>query len=419
MAGDSIPRDTLVIVLGGGQGERLYPLTRDRAKPAVPFGGIYRIIDFSLSNCMNSGLRRIYVLTQYKSISLDRHLRRTWGCFEEELGEFVVPVPPQQRAGARWYEGTADAIYQNIYTLDQERPKRVLILAGDHIYKMNYRNMIDFHVSVGATVTVGCIEVPREQGRRFGIMCVDDSMRITGFKEKPEAPKPMPGDSGTCLASMGIYVFDTAPLVQLVSDDSKRDTSHDFGKDILPGNIHSQAIYAYPFKDENRETVKYWRDIGTIDAYWQAHMDLLRLDRVFHLEDRDWPLRTYQEQHPPARFFDSRESDCVGTARNSIVSQGAIIRGGRVERSVLSPMVFVDEGSEVCESILMNDVRVGRNCRLRKTIVDKQVVIPDGAEVGFDPEFDRCRFTVTASGIVVIPKGVPPGKEFWQPGRRE
>ena len=415
MAAKNLSKDTLVIVLGGGQGERLYPLTRDRAKPAVPFGGIYRIIDFSLSNCMNSGLRRIYVLTQYKSISLDRHIRRTWGSFDEELGEFVVPVPPQQRAGARWYEGTADAIYQNIYTLDQERPKRVLILAGDHIYKMNYREMLDFHVSSDATITVGCIEAPLHEGKRLGVMCVDKSMRITRFDEKPEDPTHMPGTPDMCLASMGIYIFDTSTLVQLVSADSKCDSNHDFGKDILPANIKKHPIYAYPFKDENREEVKYWRDIGTIEAYWQAHMDLLRVDRVFHLEDPDWPLRTYQEQHPPARFFDCAEFGCKGMAQNSIVSQGVIIRGGHVEHSVLSPMVFIDGRSEISESILMNNVHVGKNCRLRKSIIDKDVIIPDNAEVGFNPEHDRRRFTVTNSGIVVIPKGVPPGKEFWQP----
>jgi len=417
MSHNGILRDTLVIVLGGGQGERLYPLTRDRAKPAVPFGGVYRIIDFSLSNCLNSGLRRVYVLTQYKSISLSRHLRRTWDCFDEELDEFVVPVPPQQRAGTRWYEGTADALYQNIYTLEQERPSRVLVLAGDHIYKMDYGGMIDFHVSKKATITVGCIEVPVEEGSRLGVMEVDDSMRVVGFKEKPTHPGPMPENPERCLASMGIYIFDTEPLVQLVSEDAKRDTSHDFGKDILPENIGRYPVYAYAFKDENREMENYWRDIGTIDAYWKAHMDLLREDRVFHLEDLSWPLRTYQEQHPPARFFDCEESGCKGVARNAIVSHGAIVCGGRVERSVLSPMVLVDAGSEVVESILMHEVRVGRKCRLRKVVVDKGVRIPDGAEVGYDLEFDRSRFTVTKSGIVVIPKGVPPGEEFWRPRR--
>ena len=417
MAKDTIAKDTLVVILGGGQGERLYPLTRDRAKPAVPFGGIYRIIDFTLSNCMNSGLRRIYVLTQYKSISLDRHLRMTWGCFDEELGEFVVPIPPQQRAGARWYEGTADAIYQNVYTLEQERPERVLILAGDHIYKMNYRDMIDFHLSAGAQITLGCVEVPVEDGKRLGVIAADDDMRIIGFQEKPETPIPLTDKPDMCLASMGIYVFDTRPLVHLLSDDSKRDTSHDFGKDILPHNISNYPIYAYPFKDENREEIKYWRDIGTIDAYWQAHMDLLRHDGVFHLEDPEWPIRTYQERHPPARFFNGEKEGTPGLALNAIVSQGTVIRGGRVERSVLSPMVHVDSASEIAESILMNDVRVGRDCHLRKVIVDKGVVISDGARVGFDPDFDRRRFTVTDSGVVVIPKGVPTGEDFWRPAR--
>ncbi len=405
---------TLVILLGGGQGERLYPLTRDRAKPAVPFGGIYRIIDLSLSNCMNSGLRRIYVLTQYKSVSLDRHLRMAWRCFNEELGEFVISMPPQQRAGARWYEGTADAIYQNIYTLEQERPDRVLVLAGDHIYKMNYMKMIQFHIERRANITVASVEVPIEEAYRFGVLVVDEDMRITGFQEKPRHPTPLPGRPDTCLVSMGVYVFDTSTLVQVVSEDSKRDTSHDFGKDILPRKTVERAVYAYPFKDENRGEVKYWRDIGTVDAYWQANMDLLSTERVFHLEDATWPIRTYQEQHAPARFFDDPASGCRGEAHNSIISQGCIIQGGRVEHSVLSPMTRVGSDSEVSDCIFMHNVQIGNHCRLHKTIVDKDVTIPDGAQVGIDPEHDRRRFTRTAAGVVVIPKGVPPNESFWK-----
>jgi glucose-1-phosphate adenylyltransferase len=414
MAECDLAKGTLVVLLGGGQGERLYPLTRDRAKPAVPFGGIYRIIDFALSNCLNSGLRRIYVLTQYKSISLDRHLRMTWNCFHEELGEFVVPMPPQQRAGARWYAGTADAIYQNIYTLEQERPERVVVLAGDHIYKMNYLDMLQFHDQRNARITVGCVEVPLKDAARYGILAVDDDMRIVGFQEKPHNPVPMPGKPDRCLASMGIYVFDTPTLVHVVSEDSKRDSHHDFGMDILPRNIERHPVYAYPFKDENRAEENYWRDIGTIDAYWDAHMDLLRIDRVFHLEDSAWPLRTYQEQHAPARFF-SEPNGSSGMALNSIVSQGCVVCGSRVERSVLSPMVRVGAGSTIAESILMHNVQVGRDVRLRKVIVDKGVVIPDGGAAGLDPEFDRRRFTVTESGVIVVPKEVPSGKDFWCP----
>jgi len=416
MSLNDIAETTLVIVLGGGQGERLYPLTRDRAKPAVPFGGIYRIIDFTLSNCLNSGLRRIYVLTQYRSFSLDRHLRLCWSCLHEELGEFVVPVPPQQRAGEQWYLGTADAIYQNIYTLDRERPERVLILAGDHIYKMNYRLMIEFHRLVGAEITVGCVEVPIEEGRRFGVMQVNENGRVVGFQEKPSSPSPLPGKPDRCLASMGIYLFETESLVQLVSDDAKRDTSHDFGKDILPRHCRDRAVYAFMLRDENPGKGNYWRDIGTIDAYWQANMDLLNLNAEFELDDDHWPIRTYQEPHPPARFFPC-EHEGTGVAINSIVSQGCVIHGGRVVRSVLSPVVRVGPGSEVRESILMNEVRVGRNCRLHRVIADKRVVIPDGAQVGLDAEFDRRRFTVTRSGIVVIPHGVPPSEEFWRPRR--
>jgi glucose-1-phosphate adenylyltransferase len=414
MAEENLTKGTLVILLGGGQGERLYPLTRDRAKPAVPFAGVYRIIDFALSNCMNSGLRRTYVLTQYKSISLDRHLRRAWSCFSEDLGEFVVPIPPQQRAGARWYEGTADAIYQNIYTLEQERPERVLVLAGDHIYKMNYLRMLECHAAHGAAITVGCVEAPLAEAHRFGVILVDDDMRVVGFEEKPERPTPLPGKPDKCLASMGIYLFDTAVLVQAVAEDSKRDTHHDFGMDILPANIDRLSIYAYPFMDDRREQEQYWRDIGTIDAYWAAHMDLLQTDREFHLEDRRWPIRTYQEQHAPARFF-SEPGAASGTALNSIVSHGCVVCSSRVERSVLSPMVCVGADSTICESILMNNVKVGRAVRLRRVIVDKDVAIPDGATVGLDPAFDRKRFKVTEAGVTVIPKGVPPGPEFWRP----
>jgi len=416
MTADDVLKGTLVVVLGGGQGERLYPLTRDRAKPAVPFGGIYRIIDFTLSNCLNSGLRRIYVLTQYRSFSLDRHLRLCWNCLNEELGEFVVPVPPQQRAGEQWYLGTADAIYQNIYTLDRERPDRVLILAGDHVYKMNYRTMIDFHRSVGAEITVGCVEVPLEEGRRFGVMQVDRNWRVIGFQEKPPCPAPLPDKADRCLASMGIYVFETRTLVQLVSEDAKRDTSHDFGKDILPRCYKDRAVYGFMLREPDGRQGGYWRDIGTIDAYWQSNMDLLRLDAEFKLDDDRWPIRTYQEQHPPARFFVC-ENEGTGVAVNSIVSQGCIIHGGRVVRSVLSPIVRVGPGSEVRESVLMNEVRVGQHCRLHRVIVDKRVVIPDGAQVGLDPELDRRRFTVTPSGIVVVPHGVPPDEEFWRPRR--
>ena len=414
MSHERFGRDTLVIVLGGGQGERLYPLTRDRTKPAVPFGGVYRIIDFTLSNCLNSGLRRIYVLTQYKSISLERHLRLCWNCFHEELGEFVVPVPPQQRVGERWYLGTADAIFHNIYTLEQERPSLTLILAGDHIYKMNNWEMIAFHRRVGAEITVASVKVPLRDGCRLGVMGVDDDMRIVDFKEKPDLPAALPDQSDLCCASMGIYVFNTPTLVQLVSEDAKQDTTHDFGRDILPRVVHERPVYAYLFGREGCSRGGYWRDIGTIDAYWKANMDLLDANPPFDLYDSDWPIRTYYEQYPPAKMICSDADDQAGCVRNSTISQGCLIERSQVERSVLSLAVRIEALARVEESILMDGVVVGKECRLRKTIVDKDVVIPPGTVVGWDHESDRRKFVVTADGVVVVPKDVPASGEFWQ-----
>lgn len=410
---ENLIRETLVLILGGGQGERLYPLTRDRSKPAVPFGGIYRIVDFSLSNCLNSGLRRTYVLTQYKSISLARHLRQAWHCFNEELGEHVVVVPPQQRIGERWYLGTADAIYQNIYTLEQERPNLVLVLAGDHIYKMNYLRMLSDHRETGAEMTIACVEVPKAEGRRLGVVSADETRRITGFDEKPETPQPLPDRPDMCLASMGIYVFNTPTLVQLVSEDARLDTSHDFGMDIIPRVIRQRRVHAYPFKDENRDEIQYWRDIGTVDAYWQAQMDLVAPDPVFHLDDERWPIRAYQQQSAPARFL-CLEGGQPAVAVNSIVSQGCVIEGGNVERSILSPRVRIGPSAEVVECVLMDNVVVGAGSRLRRTIVDKDIIIPSSVAVGFDLDRDRRKFTVTDDGVVVIPKGLPPGEAFWR-----
>jgi glucose-1-phosphate adenylyltransferase len=409
-----LARETLVIILGGGQGERLYPLTRDRAKPAVPFGGSYRIIDFALSNCVNSGLRRIYILTQYKSISLDRHLRLTWNAFDEGLGEYIVPIPPQQRIGERWYLGTADAIYQNIYTLEQERPKYVIVLAGDHVYKMNYLDMLMFHLEKGADATVACVEVPVADGKRFGVVAVDTNLRIRGFDEKPPNPKPLPDRPDLCLASMGIYIFETRALVQMITEDAKRDSTHDFGRDILPRVMNDRPVFAYPFKDENRKAVKYWRDIGTLDAYYQANMDLVAVDPVFNLYGDGWPIRTYLKQLPPAKFVFDERGGRAGMAVNSIVSNGCIIAGGRVSQSVLSSGVRVEEYAEVDESILMDFVTVCAGARVRRAIIDKNVTIPAGARVGYDLAADRKKFVVTDSGIVVIPKGVPRTQEFWR-----
>ncbi|MCW8131536.1 MAG: glucose-1-phosphate adenylyltransferase [Planctomycetota bacterium] len=402
--------DTLVIIMAGGQGERLYPLTRDRAKPAVPFGGIYRIIDFTLSNCLNSGCMRMYVLTQYKSFSLERHITLGWNSVFNlpELGRRLNILPPQMRTSTSWYLGTADAIYQNIYTLERERPARVLLLAGDHIYKMDYSEMIRRHVEREAALTVACVEVEKDRANQLGIAVVDKENKIIGFQEKPrENPATIPGDPNHCLASMGIYVFNTDELVRRISQDARRDTAHDFGKNIIPEMVEQDcAVYAHPFKDENKKETKYWRDVGTIDSYYEANMDLIEVNPLFNLYDRDWPIRTYREQFPPAKFVfsDTGPNARRGQAVDSVVAAGTIVSGGTVEKSVLSPQVRVNSYSYVGESILMEGVNIGRHAKVRRAIIDKGVRIPEGTTIGYDLDADRQRFTVTANGIVVVPK---------------
>lgn len=405
------PVDTkglLAVILAGGQGERLYPLTKDRAKPAVPFAGTYRIIDFPLSNCVNSGLRRIYVLTQYRSISLQRHINLAWNIFRYDLGEFIGTVPPQLRRANHWYLGTADAIYQNIYTLEVERPDRVLILSGDHVYKMDYAEMIRAHIDRKADLTVACMEVPREEAHRFGVMQVDTDFRITAFWEKPADPPALPGKPDRSLISMGIYVFETPVLVRRVVEDSKRDTSHDFGKDIIPAMVGTDRVYAFSFQPPGGEP-PYWRDIGTLDAYWKANMDLIQVVPPFNLYDVRWPIRTYQPQLPPAKtvFSEDQPGGRVGTALNSLLSCGCIISGGRVERSVLSPGVRIDAGAVVADSVVLDNTTIGQGARIHRAIVDKNVVVPPGMAIGIDHEQDRRLFTVTANGIVVVPKEAP------------
>lgn len=407
--------DTIVIVLAGGAGERLFPLTRERAKPAVYFGGPYRIIDFTLSNCINSGFRRIFIATQYKSLSLSRHIRMGWNVVAEELGEFVEILPPQKRVGEHWYLGTADAVYQNLYSIIREQPKHIIVLSGDHIYKMDYEKMLAEHKLRGAAATIACLEVPMDDASRFGIVRVDRDSRVTGFQEKPQQPEPMPGSSDFALASMGIYIFNFDTLVQALEADAGRPTSHDFGKDIFPALIGQAPVFAHRFHDENKKAAKYWRDIGTLDAYFDANMDLCQVDPDFNLYDPEWPLRTHQPQAPPAKFVfadDGRR----GQALDSIISAGCILSGSTVRGSVLCPNVRVHSFCSIEQSILMPGVHVGRHAKIRRAIIDRDVVIPRGAEIGYDLAEDRKRHTVTESGIVVVtaddePRVVPPISE--------
>lgn len=403
--------NVVAVVLAGGKGTRLEPLTRDRAKPAVPFGGAYRIIDFALSNCLNSGLRKLLLFTQYKAFSLDRHINNGWRrYFCTELGEFVTIIPPQQRIDEHWYQGTADAVYQNIYTLENERPDYVLVLAGDHIYKMNYRQMIEYHKATNADLTISALPVTSEEATQFGVMEVDHENRICGFQEKPLNPKTIPGEKDRCLASMGIYVFSTRFLFeQLLHDANTPSSSHDFGKDIIPSVVKTHRVYAYPFNDENRKSQAYWRDVGTIDAYYAANMDLVEVDPLLNLYDRNWPIRTLQNEYPPPKFvFGSTENGDagrVGMATDSIVCPGAIVSGGKVERSILGSQVRINSFAHVSDSILFDRVEVGRHSRIHRAIIDKNVVIPPGMEIGVNLENDRARgLTVTSSGIVVIGK---------------
>ncbi|MBX3421726.1 MAG: glucose-1-phosphate adenylyltransferase [Pirellulaceae bacterium] len=408
---------TTAVVLAGGKGTRLEPLTLDRAKPAVPFGGNYRIIDFVLSNAINSGLRRLLVLTQYKALSLDRHINLGWRqYFCAELGEFLDVVPPQQRIDEHWYQGTADAVYQNIFVIEKDRPEYVVILAGDHIYKMNYLSMLEFHREMDADLTVGALNVSRESAKSFGVIEVDSQSRIVGFEEKPDEPRTLPGDDQTCLASMGIYVFTARFLFeQLCRDATESDSQHDFGRNIIPSIIESHRVFAFPFKDENRKRHAYWRDVGTIDAYFEANMDLIHVDPQLNLYDQDWPIRTLQPNLPPPKFVFGSDGDPnrCGQAIDSIVCPGTIISGGRVLRSVISPRVRINSYASVEDSIVLGGVNIGRRARIRRAIIDKNVNIPPGMEIGFDPDLDRQRgFTISPGGIVVISRNDSPTSDF-------
>ena len=396
--------DALVIVLAGGVGERLHPLTKERAKPAVYFGGPYRIIDFALSNCINSGLRRVFIATQYKSLSLNRHIRMGWNIVSEELGEFIEILPPQKRVSEHWYQGTADAVYQNLYSVTRENPRHLVILSGDHVYKMDYSRMLRFHHERGAAVTLATIEVPLDQAYRFGVIGVDEGERVTGFREKPRDASSMaiPGSPDFVLASMGVYIFDTSVLVRALEADASEQTTHDFGKDIIPALIDKAPVYAYRFYDENKKAAKYWRDIGTLDAYFEANMDLCQVNPEFNLYDPEWPLRTYQPQAPPAKFVFAEPGRRCGQAQDSVISPGCIVSGSSIFGSVLCPNVRVHSFCHIDQCILMPGVRVGRHARVRRAIVDRDVLIPRGALIGYNLEEDRRRHTVTDSGIVVV-----------------
>ncbi|MFN4178953.1 MAG: glucose-1-phosphate adenylyltransferase [Armatimonadota bacterium] len=404
MREQGVVEQTLAMILAGGVGERLYPLTKVKAKPAVPFGGIYRIIDFTLSNCLHSGIRRIFVLTQHKSLPLDRHLWLGWSSlFRTELGEFLTTVPPQQRLVREWYRDTADAVFQNIDLLSHERPKFVLILAGDHVYRMDYQAMLRFHLMKDAEVTIACTTVPIEDASRFGVMEVDETDRIIGFEEKPAQPKPLPDDPSQALISMGIYLFNTETLVRAVIHDAKRtDSDHDFGKNVIPSLVQQGVpVFAFNIRKELPSLFHYWQDIGTLDSYYSAHMELVSPNPSFPLHDENWAIRTYLPPFPPAVL----KGDAV--AKRCLIAPGCVIgEGAVVENSVLSPGVHIGEGAIVRNCVLLHRVHVGAESHLEKVIVDEDVVIPKGEEIGSDSEKDRRRFTVTEQGVVVVPVGV-------------
>ncbi len=422
-------RDVLVVIMAGGRGQRLMPLTQDRSKPAVPFGGIYRLIDLPLSNCINSQLYKILIFPQYKSQSMVDHLEEGWNIFSNDLGHYLRIAAPQQRLGTEWYRGTADSVRQNLYLIERENPRHVLILSGDHVLKMDYAQFRVYHEQNDADISVGLLEVDRAMGSEFGIAEVDNAFQIRAWEEKPKDPKPVPDDPQRCLASMGIYLFKTQVLLDILNKTEYQD----FGGDIIPKCLNELKIMAYPYRRLNKirdyvytmdddgvrrlklvdgtRDSQYWRDVGTLDAYWNANMDLTGVDPFFNLYGSLWPIRTFQRNYPPAKFVfnqpDSRPPR-VGMALDSLVSPGCIISGGVVRSSVLSYKVMVRSWAEVDESVIMDDVEIGRNCRIKKAIIDKHNVIPAGTQIGIDPQEDRKRFEVTPRGIVVVPKGYFP-----------
>jgi glucose-1-phosphate adenylyltransferase len=398
--------NVLAILLAGGAGERLYPLTRDTAKPAVPFGGAYRIIDFTLSNCINSDIRRIFILTQYKALDLIRHVRDGWNILSAELGEYIEIIPPMKRVSEDWYQGTADAVFQNWQSIEAEAPSATLILSGDHIYKMNYHEMIDWHRRHSADVTIATIQIPPEEAGRFGVLEIDPEYRVIGFEEKPQHGNPVRSqfDPSMVSSSMGIYVFNTDVLLKALHEDAQdAESSHDFGRNVIPKLLGQSRVVAYDFRDINAKQNRYWRDVGTLDAYYEANLDLVAVVPEFNLYDRSWPIRTKVTQQPPAKFVFAQEGRRMGVAVDSVVSAGSIVSGGRVVHSILSPGVRVNSYCEVEYSILMPGAVIGRYSRIRRAIINTGVTIPDSSVIGFDPDADRARgYTVTEGGIVVV-----------------
>jgi len=416
-------KDTLGVLLAGGAGERLFPLTRDRAKPAVPFAGQYRIIDITLSNCINSDLRRVYIMTQYKALSLNRHIREGWGpVVASELGEFIEIMPPMQRVSQNWYQGTADAVYQNIYSIGSEEPKYVVILSGDHIYKMNYGLMLEQHVASGAAVTLATLPIRPDEVSRFGVVEVSRNSEVTGFQEKPKQTSVRsPFNPEMVDASMGIYLFNTDVLLrELIADAEDPDSKHDFGHNILPKLLGRHKMNAYNFVDENGQDALYWRDVGTLEAYYEANMDMCSITPTFNLYDKSWPMRTRPTQYPPAKFVFG-EPGRTGMAINSIVSPGCIVSGAVVRESVLSQDVRVNSYSDVDSSVIFSHVNVGRHCRIRHAIIDRDVHIPDGTVIGYDQNEDKKHYFVTPSGLTVVTRDYsiyenPVSSEFLQNG---
>lgn len=397
----------LAMILAGGRGERLYPLTRDRAKPSVPFGGAYRIIDFTISNCINSDVRKVYILTQYKSLSLDRHIQRAWNVLNGRFGEFVFIIHAQQRVNENWYKGTADAIYQNFYTLQQERPDLVLVLSGDHIYKMDYREMIDYHLKKNADLTVATMEMDKQYSKEFGVVQIARNGQVKDFQEKPLKPRTIPGKPDRMLINMGVYIFNTDILVKrLIENARKPDTQHDFGKNVIPAMLKTDRVFSFPYIDKQTNAAGYWRDVGTIEAYYEANINLLDDTAGPSLFDPAWPIYTSEKLSSPAQItgYEERDGTTYGVALNCILARGCRINKARVEHSVLSPNIAVDRYSIIKDSIILDNVIIGKDCRIQRAIIDKGVIVPDGTDIGYNLKKDSRKATVSESGLVVIPK---------------